>query len=44
MRHNEELISMSVVKQWHRLPRELVAAPSLQTFQVSLNRAPSNLI
>lgn len=35
---------MSVVKQWHRLPRELADAPSLQTFQVRLNRAPSNLI
>lgn len=36
--------SMSVVKQWHRLPGELVDVPSLQTFQVRLHGAPSNLM
>lgn len=36
--------SMSTVKQWHRLPGELVDVPSLQTFQVRLHGAPSNLM
>ncbi|KFQ71332.1 hypothetical protein N335_11298, partial [Phaethon lepturus] len=34
----------SVVQQWHRLPREVVDAPSLETFQVRLDGALSNLI
>ncbi|KFQ70886.1 hypothetical protein N335_13071, partial [Phaethon lepturus] len=33
-----------VVKPWHRLPREVVDAPSLSTFQVGLDGALSNLI
>ncbi|KAK4824781.1 hypothetical protein QYF61_019207 [Mycteria americana] len=35
---------MSVVKHWHRLPREVVDAPSLETFKARLDRALSNLI
>ncbi|KAK4811729.1 hypothetical protein QYF61_005297 [Mycteria americana] len=35
---------MSVVKHWRRLPREVVDAPSLETFQGRLDGAPSNLI
>ena len=35
---------MRVVKPWPRLPREVVDAPSLDTFEVRLDRAPSNLI
>jgi len=35
---------MKVVKHWHRLPREVVDAPSLETFKVKLDRALSNLI
>jgi len=35
---------MSAVKPWHRLPREVVDAPSLETFKVRLEAAPSNLI
>jgi len=35
---------MRVVKQWHRLPREVVNAPCLETFKVRLDRALSNLI
>jgi len=35
---------MRVVKHWHRLPREVVNAPSLETFKVWLDRALSNLI
>jgi len=33
-----------VVKHWHRLPREVVDAPSLETFKVRLDRALSNLV
>jgi len=30
---------MRVVKHWHKLPREVVDAPSLATFKVKLNEA-----
>ncbi|KFV55357.1 hypothetical protein N341_04004, partial [Tyto alba] len=33
-----------VVKHWNRLPREVVLAPSLETFKVRLDGALSNLI
>jgi len=33
-----------VVKHWHRLPREGVEAPSLETFRVMLDGALSNLV
>jgi len=35
---------MGVVKRWHRLPREVVDAPSLKAFQARLDGALSNLI
>jgi len=35
---------MVVVKHWHGLPREVVDAPSLETFKVRLDGALSNLI
>ncbi|KFW63005.1 hypothetical protein AS28_00378, partial [Pygoscelis adeliae] len=35
---------LRVVKHWHRLPREVVDAPSLETFKVRLDGALSNLI
>jgi len=35
---------MRVVKHWQRLPREVVAAPSLETFKGRLEGALSNLI
>jgi len=33
-----------VVKPWNRLPREVVDAPSLETFKARLDGALSNLI
>ena len=35
---------MRVVKHWNRLPREVVDAPSLETFKARLDRTLSNLI
>jgi len=35
---------MRVVKHWHRLPREAVAAPSLEAFKARLDGALSNLV
>jgi len=35
---------MRVVRHWHRLPREAVEAPSLETFNVRLDGALSNLV
>jgi len=34
---------MRVVKHWNRLPREMIGAPSLETFKVRLDGALSNL-
>jgi len=35
---------MREVKHWHRLPREVVDASSLETFEVRLDGSVSNLI
>ena len=35
---------MRVMKHWHRLPREAVETPSLETSKVRLDGALSNLI
>jgi len=35
---------MRVVQHWHRLPREVVNAPSLETFKVRLDGGLSNLM
>jgi len=35
---------MRVVRPWHRLPREAVAAPSLAVFKARLDGALSNLV
>jgi len=40
----KKLFSMRVVRPWHRLPREAVAAPSLAVFKARLNGALSNLV
>jgi len=40
----KKFFTVSVVKHWHRLPREVVDAPSLETFKVRLNGSLSNLV
>ncbi|KFV99140.1 hypothetical protein N327_07381, partial [Fulmarus glacialis] len=40
----KKFFTMRVVKHWHRLPREVVGAPSLETSWVRLDGALSNLI
>ena len=36
--------ALRVVEHWHRLPREVADAPSLETFKVRLDGALSNVI
>ena len=38
------LFTMRVLRCWHRLPREAVAAPSLAVFKARLDAAWSNLV
>ena len=40
----KEFFTVGVVKPWHRLPKEVVDAPSLQTSKVRLDGALSNLV
>ena len=40
----KEFFTMRVVKHWNGLPREVVEAPSLETFKTRLDRALSNPI
>ncbi|KFQ98213.1 hypothetical protein Y956_04171, partial [Nipponia nippon] len=40
----KKFFTMRVVKHWNRLPREVVGAPSLETFKARLDGALSNLI
>jgi len=40
----KKFFTIRVVKHWNRLPREAVKAPSLETFQVRLDGALSNLV
>ena len=39
-----KFFTMRVVIHWHRLPREVAGASSLETFKVRLDRILSNLI
>ncbi|KFP21421.1 hypothetical protein Z169_03722, partial [Egretta garzetta] len=40
----KKFFTMRVVKHWNRLPREVVEAPSLETFKARLDGALSSLI
>jgi len=40
----KKFFTMRVVKHWHRFPRQLVDAPSLETFKARLDGALNNLI
>ncbi|KFP18061.1 hypothetical protein Z169_14849, partial [Egretta garzetta] len=40
----KKFFTMRVLKHWNRLPREVVEAPSLETFKARLDGALSNLI
>ncbi|KFP51187.1 hypothetical protein N323_06681, partial [Cathartes aura] len=40
----KKFFTLRVLKHWNRLPREVVDAPSLETFKVRLDGALSNLI
>ncbi|KFP18999.1 hypothetical protein Z169_11265, partial [Egretta garzetta] len=40
----KKFFTVRVVKHWNRLPREVVEAPSLETFKIRLDGALSNLI
>ncbi|KFP15524.1 hypothetical protein Z169_02563, partial [Egretta garzetta] len=40
----KKFFTMRVVKHWNRLPREVMEAPSLETFKARLDGALSNLI
>jgi len=40
----KKFFTMRVVKHWNRLPREVVAAPSLAVFKARLDGALSNLV
>jgi len=40
----KKFFTMRVVKHWHRLPREAVAAPSVEVFKARLDAALSSLV
>jgi len=40
----KQFFTMRVVRHWHRLPREAVAAPSLEVFKTRLDGTLSNLV
>ena len=40
----KKFFTMRIVRHWHRLPREAVAAPSMEVFKARSDRAWSNLV
>ncbi|KFV18111.1 hypothetical protein N340_13060, partial [Tauraco erythrolophus] len=40
----KKFFTLRVVRHWHRLPREVVAAPSLEVFKARLDEALGNLL
>jgi len=41
---SKKFFTMRVMRHWNRLPREAVAAPSLEVFKARLDGALSNLV
>jgi len=41
---NKKLFTVRTVRHWHRLPSEVVDAPSLESFKARLDGAVSNLV
>ncbi|KFQ32429.1 hypothetical protein N332_04894, partial [Mesitornis unicolor] len=42
--NRNKFFTVSVVSHWHRLPREVVDAPSLEVFKARLDGALSSLV
>ncbi|KFQ26481.1 hypothetical protein N332_02684, partial [Mesitornis unicolor] len=40
----KKFFTVRVVRHWHRLPSEVVDAPSLEVFKARLDRALGNLV
>ncbi|KFV18113.1 hypothetical protein N340_13062, partial [Tauraco erythrolophus] len=40
----KKFFTQRVVRHWNRLPREVVAAPSLEVFKAMLDEALGNLV
>ncbi|KFV11426.1 hypothetical protein N340_09114, partial [Tauraco erythrolophus] len=40
----KKFFTLRVVRHWNRLPREAVAAPSLEVFKARLDEALGNLV
>ncbi|KFQ31853.1 hypothetical protein N332_01182, partial [Mesitornis unicolor] len=40
----KKFFTVRVVRHWHRLPREVVDAPTLEVFKARLDRALGNLV
>ncbi|KFO72883.1 hypothetical protein N303_04106, partial [Cuculus canorus] len=40
----KKFLTLRVVRHWHRLPREVVAAPSLKVFKARLDGALGSLV
>ncbi|KFZ64162.1 hypothetical protein N321_02133, partial [Antrostomus carolinensis] len=40
----KKLFPVRVVRHWHRLPKEVVDAPSLEVFKARLDEALSNVV
>ncbi|KFV18109.1 hypothetical protein N340_13058, partial [Tauraco erythrolophus] len=41
---SQKFFTVRVVRHWHRLPREVVAAPSLEVFKARSDEALGNLV
>ncbi|KFQ26459.1 hypothetical protein N332_01463, partial [Mesitornis unicolor] len=40
----KKFFTVRVVRHWHRLPREVMDAPSLEVFEARLDRALGSLV